>query len=186
MTLIGPGGVGKTQLALGVASAAVERYRGGVWWVSLAALSDPTGLTDAIAETVGARGDLVARLASEPVLLVLDNFEQVIAAADDVARLVEECPLLDLLVTSRERLQLAVERVYTVDPLSLDDAVELFALRAREAGGEEAAFGFSEGVVEAICERLDELPLAIELAARRTRMLSAERSSSAWSSGWRC
>ena len=174
VTLLGPGGVGKTQLALGVASAAVERYRGGVWWVSLSALSDPAELIDAVAEAVGARGDLVARLASEPALLVLDNFEHVIAAADDVARLVEECPLLDLLVTSRERLQLAGERVYTVDPLSLGDAAALFALRAREAGGEELAFGFSEGVVEAICERLDGLPLAIELAARRTRMLSAD------------
>lgn len=174
VTLTGPGGVGKTQLALGVASAAVERYRGGVWWVSLAALSDPNGLIDAIADTVGARGDLVARMASEPALVVLDNFEQVIAAAGDIARLVEQCPLLDVLVTSRERLQLACERVYAVDPLSYDDAVELFAMRAREAGVEAAALELGDGVVQAICERLDGLPLAIELAARRTRMLSVE------------
>jgi predicted ATPase len=174
VTLVGPGGVGKTRLALEVGSAAVERYRGGVWWVSLAALSDPAAVVDAIAETVGARGDLAARLAGEPVLLVLDNFEQLIGAADDIARLVAACPLLDLLVTSREALQVAGERVYAVDPMSLVDAVDLFEQRARATGGDDAALEDSEAVVEAICDRLDRLPLAIELAARRMRMLSPE------------
>jgi predicted ATPase len=163
VTLTGPGGSGKTRLAIEAAAELVPEMKAGVFWVGLATLNDPGLVSDTIAQSLGAKVGLVEHLAGRELLLLLDNFEQVVEAAPELAALVESCANLRLLVTSRERLRVRGEIEYTVLPLADPEAVDLFRTRA----GIEP-----DAAVEELCRRLDNLPLAIELAAARASMLS--------------
>jgi len=171
LTLTGPGGSGKTRLAIEAASKVVTAYPAGVFWIGLAPLVDPTLVTPAIAKTLGAKDDPAAHIGERHMLLLLDNMEQVIEAAPELARLLEACPNLTVLATSREALRLAGENEYALAPLAEADAVELFYERAGEAGAKLAG----DAPVPAICKHLDNLPLAVELAAARTKALSGEQ-----------
>ena len=169
VTLTGPGGTGKTRLALQAAASVGDRFAGGVWWVPLAPLRDPALVLEGAARALGASGDLAEHIGDTPILLLLDNFEHLVDAADGLAPLLARCPNLTLLVTSREPLHLAGEHEYAVDPLRPDEAIELFRARATAAKRDFA----TDDAVALICERLDRLPLAIELAAARVKVLSA-------------
>ena len=132
VTLLGAGGSGKTRLAIQVALEAAERFPDGVNWVPLAAVRDPHLVEQTIARSVGANGSLAEHLATQRLLLVLDNVEQVVAAvAPLLASLLAACPSVHILVTSREPLRLTAEQRFTVQPLSPADAVALFVERAR-------------------------------------------------------
>ncbi|HEY6834871.1 MAG TPA: adenylate/guanylate cyclase domain-containing protein [Gaiellaceae bacterium] len=168
VTLSGAGGSGKTRLALQAAAAATDAYPDGLWWVALASVRDPADVSSAAARTLGGGGPLAEVIADRRLLLLLDNFEHVIEAAADVAELLGACPNLHVLVTSRERLHIAGEQVYPVPLLARADSRELFVARARAALPE---FEPDEHVDE-LCERLDDLPLALELAAARITLLS--------------
>jgi predicted ATPase/DNA-binding XRE family transcriptional regulator len=193
LTLTGPGGVGKTRLALAAAAALVDAFPDGVAFVDLAPLREP----DLVAPTVGrvlglreggtrdARDLLLAHLRDRQILLVLDNFEQVVAAAPLVAELLASCPQLTLLVTSRSALQLRAERRFDVSPLDVPDtehappnmaelyaAVRLFVARARAARPDFHLDATNAAAVGDICRRLDGVPLALELAAARVAALA--------------
>jgi len=199
VTLVGPGGAGKTRLALEIAQAVVENFPDGVWVVELAAVTEPAGLLEAVVAAValepgssrkadsGLQGALVTHLAPRNVLLVIDNCEhQTTAAAQLIQLLLNNCPDLRVLATTRETLAVPGEVVITVDGLSLptateptaddlaqSDAVSLFCQRAEQA---KPGFRLTEAnaaAVARICRRLDGLPLALELAAPRIRLLSA-------------
>jgi predicted ATPase len=131
LTLLGPGGTGKTRLALQAAAAAADLYRDGVFWVPLAPLRDPTLVLESAAQALGASDGLVDHVADKRLLVLLDNFEHLIAAAGELAALLESCPNLGLVVTSRELLQLAAEQSYPVSPLDSQDGVQLFVARRR-------------------------------------------------------
>jgi len=171
VTLTGPGGSGKTRLALQAAAELVDDYPQGVWWVSLAALRDPELVEPTIARVVGAKDGLAEHVRSQKALLLLDNFEQVVEAAPRIAALLSGAPELRLLVTSRERLAIAAEHEYPVPTLLADEAVALFTTRARQL---KPGFEPDEAVAE-ICRRLDGLPLAVELAAARVKLLRTEQ-----------
>jgi predicted ATPase/class 3 adenylate cyclase len=171
LTLTGPGGTGKTRLAAQAAAEAAEDFPGGVWWVSLAALPDPALVLDSIAQVVGAEGELAEHIADKELLLLLDNFEQLLSAATDLAGLLASCSGLRLLVTSREPLRVAAEQEYPVPPFIFEEAVGFFSARARAV---RPAFQPDVAVAE-ICRRLDNLPLALELAAARVNVLSLEQ-----------
>ena len=170
VTLVGPPGVGKTRLAVQLASNLTEDFKDGVFLVGLAPITDPALVGNQIAQTVGARGVLVDYFRSRRTLLVVDNFEHLLGAAPLLAELLAAAPGLRLLATSREPLHLTGERQFPIRPLPLDDAVRLFVARARDVGCELD----EDAVVAGICRRLDLLPLAIELAAARTKVLSPE------------
>jgi predicted ATPase len=183
LTLTGPGGSGKTRLGLQAAAELVEEYPDGVWFVGLAALTDPALVLPTIAQTLGIREGgsasyaeaLAEHLRTKRALLVLDNLEQLLPdAASPLGELSAAAPKVDLITSSRERLHLSGEHEYPVPPLSLDEATSLFAERARAIRPEFVVDG-SRSEVEAICTRLDHLPLAIELAAARVRILSVEQ-----------
>ncbi|PYE48108.1 LuxR C-terminal-related transcriptional regulator [Deinococcus yavapaiensis] len=186
LTLTGPGGVGKTRLALEAARQLAPRFPDGALFVPLAPLERPEQVLRAVARGLGVQEsaqDLVetlgATLAGRQLLLVLDNFEHLLEAAPDFGRLMALAPDVTLLVTSRERLRLYGEHEFPVPPLSLPrpedpmgEAVRLFCERAR-AVRPDLALGDGElPLVEDICRQLDGLPLAIELAAARVRLLS--------------
>jgi predicted ATPase/class 3 adenylate cyclase len=171
LTLTGPGGTGKTRLALQVAAEAAERYPDGVLWVPLAALRDAELVLEAAAQTLGARDGLAGHIADKALLLLFDNFEHVVEAAVGLPQLLAACPNLQLLVTSRELLRLPGEQAYSVPPLDPRDGTELFAARARAVLSDFVA---SDAVPE-LCARLDNLPLALELAAARVRVVSPEQ-----------
>jgi predicted ATPase len=170
LTLVGAGGSGKTRIALQLAEGAVETFPEGIFWVPLAPVRDPDLVEQTIARSVGANLDVADHLAGKRVLLVLDNMEQVVAAADMLGSLLEACPRLHVLVTSREPLCIAPEQRFTVETLSTTDAVALFIERARSV---DSTF-VEDAAVEAICTRLDCLPLAVELAATRVNVLTAD------------
>jgi predicted ATPase len=194
VTLTGPGGVGKTRLATAAATSVVDEFTDGVWLVGLAPISNPALVLPAIAQVLGVReaGEeplaslLEAFLVEQRLLLVLDNFEQVVAAAPPVAELLGACPGLKVLVTSRVRLRVSGEREYPVPPLSLpvaettspteetitSEAVRLFVDRALAVKPDLALTAEVAPAVAEICRRLDGLPLAIELAAARVKVLS--------------
>ncbi len=181
VTLTGPGGSGKTRLALGVARTVVDRFPHGVWFVDLAALRDPALLEPAIASTIGIRESpelavveiLRTHLRDRTALLVLDSLEQLLpSAADVVSGLVRDAPHLRVLVTSRELLRIGGERGYPVPPLDVASGVALFEDRARSHRPDLVLTDESRAAIRAICERLGGLPLAIELAAARVRTLS--------------
>ena len=168
VTLTGPGGSGKTRLALQAAAAAADDYDRGVWWVPLASLADPALVVTAASQALGSKDTLSAAVGDKRLLLVLDNFEHLLDAAAGVGETIGSCPQLTVLVTSREPLHLEGEWEVAVDPLREPEAVELFAQRAAAVRSDFA----SNGEVIEICRRLDCLPLAIELAAARVKALS--------------
>jgi len=163
VTLSGPGGSGKTRLAVESAAELVPEFRNGVFWIGLAALREPALVAETVAQTLGAKDGLAEHVGERELLLLLDNFEQVVEAAPELASLLESCPNLRLLVTSRELLRIRGEVEYPVPPLARPEAVELFCARSQ--------VGRSDDVAE-LCRRLDNLPLAVELAAARTSVLS--------------
>jgi predicted ATPase/class 3 adenylate cyclase len=171
LTLTGAGGSGKTRLALQAAGAATDEYAQGVWWVPLAPVRDAAAVLEATARALGASGALAESIGERRLLLLLDNFEHVIGAAADLSPLLAACPNLDVLVTSRERLQLDGEQVYPVPVLARPDARALFVARARAVRPEFQP----DAALNELCARLDDLPLALELAAARTIILSTEQ-----------
>jgi predicted ATPase len=197
VTLTGPGGTGKTRVALAVAASlladAPEILPDGVWFVDLAPLVDPTLVLPAIAGALGVREgagqtlreSLLSFLAGKRLLLVLDNFEHLLSAAPLVSDLLQAGPGIAALVTSREPLRVRGEREVAVAPLSLPDeeaslpldvlaqipAVALFIERAQAAQADFALTPENAAAVAAICRRLDGLPLALELAAARIKVL---------------
>jgi predicted ATPase/class 3 adenylate cyclase len=168
LTLTGPGGTGKTRLGLQAAGGLADRYPQGVWWVSLAALRDAKLVSATAAHALGANDGLADHIGDGSMLVLFDNFEQVIDAAAELAELLASCPNLDLLVTSREPLHLTGEQEYPVPALAREEGVDLFAARARAV---KPDFEVDDAVPE-ICRRLDDLPLALELAAARVRAVS--------------
>ena len=181
LTLTGPGGAGKTRLAVAVAAAIADRFTAGVQFVSLASITHPdlvaTALADALEiQQVANRttpqliGDQLQN--SGPFLLLLDNFEQVLPAATVVADTLEACPSLKILVTSRSCLRIYGEQEFPVTALALNSAIELFVQRAAAVWPDFANTSENGPAVEEVCSRLDGLPLAIELAAARTKVLS--------------
>jgi predicted ATPase len=171
VTLTGPGGTGKTRLALQAAAEAADDYPDGVFWVPLAPLRDAGPVFDEAAQALGSGEPLETLVGDRRLLLVLDNFEHVMEASRGVADLLAACPNLDVVVTSRELLQLHGEHAYFVPSLGQRDGVALFLARARAVSPDLEA----NGAVPELCERLDNLPLAIELAASRTRHLTPEQ-----------
>jgi predicted ATPase len=163
LTLTGPGGSGKTRLAVEAAATLVPEYKAGVFWVGLASLREPSLVMDEIAQTIGAKDGLAPHIGEREMLLLLDNLEQVIEAAPDLSGLLQTCPYLTLLCTSRELLRVQGEVEYEVPPLASSEAVSLFCERSRLEPSEE---------LPELCARLDNLPLAVELAAARTKALS--------------
>src|SRR5215208_732502 len=178
VTLVGPGGVGKTRLALEAARAVAARFPAGAVHVSLDGAEDAGVLVTEAASALGivaaTAAELGARLAvatrGAPALLVLDGVERYVEDAGQVAQLLASVANLTVLVTSREPLRLTTEQVYRVQPLPAHTAVALFTARARAVQGDRAIDG-DRAIVDAICARLDGLPLAIELAADRARLL---------------
>ena len=168
LTLTGPGGVGKTRLALQSAAAASDRFEDGVYWVPLAPLNDARLVLPTIARELGTAQGLAEHIAGRALLLVLDNFEHLTDAADELPALLATCPNLHLLVTSRELLRLPGEQAYPLSELSAADGTALFLAQAHAA---DPSFAATEGVAE-LCARLEQLPLALELAAARVRVLS--------------
>ena len=164
VTLSGPGGSGKTRLAIEAATELVPEFRNGVYWIGLAALRDPTLVVETVAQTVGAEDGLAEHIGDREMLLLLDNFEHVVDAAPELSSVLPACPNLRVLVTSRELLRIQGEREYAVPPLAEQDAVELFC---RRSGMEP------DKTIADLCSRLDNLPLAVELAAARANVLSA-------------
>jgi predicted ATPase/DNA-binding SARP family transcriptional activator len=161
VTLTGPGGIGKTRLALQAASQLAGGYEHGVYFCDLAPLSDPGLVLDSISSALDARGDPQEHVGDKRMLLVLDNFEHVLESAPGVASLLRACPRLCVLATSRERLRLSGEHIFDVPPMTEKEALQLFAERAEAASRHLT----HEGLIADICQRLDHLPLAIELAA---------------------
>jgi predicted ATPase/class 3 adenylate cyclase/DNA-binding CsgD family transcriptional regulator len=193
LTLTGPGGVGKTRLALQAAAEVIDDFPDGVFFVPLAPLSDPELVAGTIATVLDVRAEpgrslvdaLTAYLSTRRVLLVLDNFEHVAEAAPTVAELLGAVERLSVLTTSRAPLHLRAEREYPVPPLGLPhrqppptmeqlsqfDSVRLFIERARAVKPDFAVDNENAPAISEICWRLDGLPLAIELAAARVKML---------------
>ncbi|MCW5852140.1 MAG: tetratricopeptide repeat protein [Anaerolineae bacterium] len=217
VTLMGPGGVGKTRLSLQVAADLLDEFADGVYFVGLAAITDPTHVMGAVAQTLGVREQggqsllaaLTDHLRDKRLLLVLDNFEQITAAAPQVAALFSQCPRLKALVTSRAALRIRGEHEFPVAPLPLPPkadrrpqtadgrdteygiasteyasritdyasritqyaSVELFVQRARAVKPDFQVTPANARAIADICYRLDGLPLAIELAAARIRLL---------------
>jgi len=196
LTLTGPGGIGKTRLALQTAAEALQDFAHGAYFVNLAPISDPVLVVATIAQTLGVKESgsrpLLERLTDElreqHLLLLLDNFEQVLEAAPQLTELLAGCSKLKLLVTSRELLHLYGEHEYAVPPLALPDraqlpplaqltqyeAVRLFIERAQAAKADFALTTASAPAVAEICYRLDGLPLALELAAARIRLFGPQ------------
>ena len=177
VTLTGPGGIGKTRLALQAAAEISEAYPDGVWWTPLAPIREVASILPAVAQTLGAAEDqarpsleaVVDRIAGRRMLLLFDNAEHLLPGlAAELSALVGACPSVRLLVTSRERLQVAAEVAFPVPPLSPPDGERLFLDRARSVGVPLGA----DGTIAELCARLDELPLALELAAARTVVFS--------------
>jgi len=197
LTLTGPGGIGKTRLALQAAADLIERFDDGVYLVDLASIRDAEAVPAAIARVVGIRetsdrallDELKDQLRAKTMLLLLDNFEQVTAAAPKVLELLQACPQLKLLVTSREALHLRGEYVFPIPPLALpnldhkrpsieqlarNETVLLFSERAQAVKHDFKLTDENILVVAEICTRLDGLPLAIELAAARIRLFTPQ------------
>jgi predicted ATPase/class 3 adenylate cyclase len=181
LTLTGPGGSGKTRLALGVAQAVRNQFPHGTWFVDLASVRDAEMLEPAIASTLGLRDSadrsmaeaLRAHLRGRSTLLLLDNLEQLLPqGAKVVSSIARGAPEVSCLVTSRELLRIGGERGYPVPPLDPDAGVELFEARATAIRPDLSLDDATRAVIRQICERLFGLPLAIELAAARVRLLS--------------
>ena len=207
LTLTGPGGVGKTRLALKVAATVAETFRDGVWFVSLGAITDPNLVASTVAEALEVReasdrpiaDRLRAFLSEKHLLLLLDNFEHVLDAAPLVAELLGSCPGLTILATSRARLRVSGEREHAVPPLSVmaldepvaaetfaaSEAVRLFVERGQAVKEDFTLTSENAMAISQICGRLDGLPLAIELAAARVKILPPAALLARWSDGCR-
>jgi predicted ATPase len=192
LTLTGPGGSGKSRLAVEVAGSVAAEFSGGVFFVPLAPIRDPRSVLLTVAQVVGVKesgnrpaiDDLTDAFRGRKVLLVLDNFEHLPAASGDVGALLEACPDLTILVTSRSPLHLRGEQESPVPPLALPDrsrqssevlqyeSVRLFADRARAVRPDFVVTEQNAATVAEICRRLDGLPLALELAAARIKLLA--------------
>jgi predicted ATPase/DNA-binding SARP family transcriptional activator/Tfp pilus assembly protein PilF len=174
LTLTGTGGIGKTRLALEATRRAAAHHADGAAFVPLAAIGDEALVGPAIAKAVGLREDepLAAALASRAQLLFLDSFEQLIGAAPLLGELLAAAPGLTMIVTSRATLRLAGEQEYPVQPLAEAPASTLFVQRAAAVSPEFALTDENAESIAAICSRLEGLPLAIELAAARTKLLT--------------
>lgn len=194
VTLIGSGGIGKTHLGIQVAADLIDDFADGVFFVSLASLSDPGPVVSTIAQTLDVReaggssltGSLKQYLRDKRMLLVVDNFEHVVAAAPKIAELLAACPSLKILATSRAPLHVRAEHEFSVPPLALPKpnlqlsieslsqhaSVALFVEQARAVKSDFALTEENASVVAEICRRLDGLPLAIELAAARMKLLT--------------
>jgi len=194
VTLTGPGGTGKTRLALQVAADLSDRFKSGVFFVNLTPVSDPTLVVPTIAETLAIRESggqvllsrLIEELRPQRMLLLLDNFEQVVSSAEQVATLLAACPHLKVLVTSREVLHVRAEHEFPVSPLDVPDpdhlpdlatlshqvAVALFLQQARAVKPDFRLTETNASIIAELCTRLDGLPLAIELAAARMKLFS--------------
>ncbi len=182
VTLTGPGGVGKTRLAIRIADLCADEFDGGSWYADLAPITDPDVVSIAVVRALGladrpghSAGTLLGRhIADHHMLIVLDNCEHLLdASAQLTAELLATCPNLRILATSRESLGVPGEAVFGVPTLSLaDEAVRLFADRARLNKPGFVVDDANSAVVQDICRRLDGMPLAIELAAARSRTLS--------------
>jgi predicted ATPase/class 3 adenylate cyclase len=168
LTITGAGGTGKTRFALEAAAEFVGRAADGVYWVPLAGLSDSELVLPEIAQALGAREDLHGFLRGRELVILLDNVEHLLEAAPALANLLTGSERLKLLVTSRAPLHVSGEHEYLLEPLAPEDSVTLFCERARSIGREVAP----DDTIDAICRRLDGLPLAIELAAARTKLLA--------------
>jgi predicted ATPase/DNA-binding winged helix-turn-helix (wHTH) protein len=181
LSLIGPGGAGKTRLSIAIGSAIADRFTAGVQFVSLASITRPDLVATAVADALEVQqvaGRTIPQLIGDqlknsgPFLLLLDNFEQVISAATLVAETLEACPSIKIVVTSRSALRIYGEQEFPVTPLPQNSAIELFAQRAAAVWPGFAINADNAPAIEEICSRLDGLPLAIELAAARTKVLS--------------
>lgn len=192
VTVVGPGGVGKTRFVLQVGADLLDRYPGGVWIIELAALAPDSDVAGAMAHSIGLGGRdersdferVSEQIGQQVTLAVLDNCEHMLSpVADFVRRLLNNCRQLTVLATSRERLHLSEERVYDLGPLEIPEpqadperiinipAVQLLRQRAQEAGAPDPLESDRHATVS-VCRRLDGLPLAIELAASRLRVMS--------------
>ncbi len=176
--LNGTGGIGKTRLALELVRRLAPEFRHGSAVASIATLREPTLVAGAILEALGIpevgpnpEEEVMRALADSELLLLIDNFEQVLPAAGSIARLLDGTPGLKVIVTSRAPLRVAAEREVPVPPLADDEAAELFIARAQAADPNFALSERNAGAVAEICARLEGLPLAIELAAARTKLL---------------
>ena len=197
VTLTGPGGTGKTRLALQAAADLIDRFEDGVFFVDLAPIREPESVLAAIARTVGLRetsdrpllDKLKEELRDRMMLLLLDNFEQVTAAAPQVGELLRDCRQLKLLVTSREVPRVRGEHVFPLPPLGLPradlkqpsieqltdcEAIRLFIERAQAVKPDFELTNETASAVAEICLRLDGLPLAIELATARISLFSPQ------------
>ena len=178
VTITGPGGTGKTRLLVELGRTLTPEFLDGVSFAALADLTDPSGFVPALAEALDVKeaegrtlGEgIVAVIAERNALLLLDNFEQIVGAAAEVAGMIERCPRLRVVATSRTPLRIAAEHEYPLAPLDIDSAVTLF----RERAGTFQLTPENAEVVTAICRRLDGLPLALELAAARVRLLAPD------------
>lgn len=197
VTLTGPGGTGKTRVAIETARTLLDAYVDGVWFVALDVVRDPALVVPTIAATLTVAEEpgrsiaavLAERLGDKQTLLVLDNFEQVVEAAPEIGELLRAAPNIRVLVSSREPLAVAGEAVYPVDPLAVPsepgsptadqlrglEAVDLFVDRARSVRPGFLLTDANAPAVAAICRRLDGLPLALELAAARANLLSPDQ-----------
>ena len=196
LTLTGPGGVGKTRLLLAIAADLLPTFADGVCFVPLAAISEPDFVLPAIAQALGVREvgtrslleELQAAIGSQSLLVLLDNFEHVLAAAPRLSALLAACPHLHLLVSSRAPLRLSGEQEFAVSPLPVPDlappstlealaqyaSLTLFVQRAQAISPDFQMTATNARAIAEVCVRLDGLPLAIELAAARTRLLSPQ------------
>ncbi len=196
VTITGPGGVGKTRIVVELGRLLAPEFLDGVAFIALAEVTDPAQFVPALADALDVKeaeertlGEGVAALIGDKkALLLLDNLEQVVAAASDVAGLIESCPGLRIVTTSRTPLRIAAEREYALNPLELPppsdpasteslgsySAIALFVERAKMTRGSFELTPENAGAVAAVCRRLDGLPLALELAAARLRLLAPE------------
>ncbi len=182
VTLTGPGGVGKTSLARKVASHLARSYDSGGAWVELASLTDADQVMPTIARTLGmvldTHVDVLQRvidfLSGASILLVLDNMEHVLSASAQIVALLDACPAVDVLITSRVPLHLRNEHCVSVAPFSAELSERLFVERAREARPNLTLDEAARAAVHALCAHLDGLPLAIELVAARIALMSPQ------------
>ena len=184
VTLTGPGGTGKTRIAKKTARALIENFEHGVWFVDLTGVFRDSGVAGAVSRVLGlleedqiALSETIARqLADQKILLVLDNCEQVLAGCAELSeKILTNAPGARVLATSREPIHIGGEFVHQIPPLSVDDGVALFEERARQAASVFAWDGTFATTIREIIERLDGVPLAIELAAARTSMMGPEQ-----------